>query len=212
MSRCLALLLCLALLVVPCASPVLAADAKDGKAAHHEPTPFDGALDLSIWTWLVFLLLFLILRKFAWGPMLEGLKKREETIHHAMNEAQLARAEAEKLRSQFQAEIAKANDQVRELLDEARRDAQHTKDEMLNQARAEIQSERDRLRREIDMTRDQALQDLWNRTAELATMVSSKAVRRQMTQDDHRRLVDEALAELRKAGTEWQKQAGGLRA
>ncbi len=174
--------------------------------------PFSGALDLTIWTWVVFVVLFLILRKYAWGPMLEGLKKREDHIHQAMHEAQNARQEAQKLREQFQVEMAKANDQVRELLDEARRDAQYTRDEMVNQARGEIQSERDRLRREIETTRDQALQEIWNRTAEVATMVSSKAIRRQLNQDDHRRLVDEALADLRKAGGDWQKQGGGLRA
>ncbi len=166
----------------------------------HEPSPFAGALDLTIWTWVVFLLLFFILKKYAWGPMLEGLRRREENIRLAMEEARLAREEAHKLREDLQARINRAHEEVREILDEARRDAQHTKEEMVNQARSEIQTERARLRREIEMTRDQALQELWNRTAELATQVSAKAIRRQLTTDDHRRLVDEAIADLRRAG------------
>jgi F-type H+-transporting ATPase subunit b len=86
---------------------------------------------------------------------------------------------------------------VRQLLDEGRRAAQRQHDEMMAQARAEIQGERDRLHREINMARDQALQQLWAQAADLATLVSSKAIRRHLTPDDHRRLVDEALAELR---------------
>lgn len=172
--------------------------------AYAEGGPFSGALDLTIWTWVVFLLLFFILKKYAWGPMLEGLKKREDNIHQAMQEAQHARTEAQQLRNQLQAEVSKAHETVREILDEARRDAQHTKDEMVNQARQAIQDERERTRREIEMMRDQAMQELWNRTAELATQISNKAIRRSLSVDDHRRLVDEALAGLGQAGKEYR--------
>jgi F0F1-type ATP synthase membrane subunit b/b' len=66
-------------------------------------------------------------------------------------------------------------------------------------ATADIQAERDRLRREMDVARDQAIKELWEQTATLATQVSSKAVRRQMNVDDHRRLVEDALVDLRQA-------------
>jgi F0F1-type ATP synthase membrane subunit b/b' len=67
---------------------------------------------------------------------------------------------------------------------------------MLNRARTEIQAERDRLRREIDLARDNALQDLWGQAARLATLVSAKAIRRHLTPADHERLVQEAVAEM----------------
>ena len=70
---------------------------------------------------------------------------------------------------------------------------------MIAKARAEIQAERERLRREIEMARDQALQELWKQAADLATMISAKAIRRQLSAEDHRRLVDEALTELQGA-------------
>src|SRR5262245_23687623 len=50
--------------------------------------------DTALWTIVVFLLLFLILKKLAWGPMLEGLQKREDNIQAALVEAKEARAEA----------------------------------------------------------------------------------------------------------------------
>src|SRR2546421_11962813 len=61
--------------------------------------------DLGLWTIVVFVLLFLILRKAAWGPMLEGLRKREESIRLAVEEAKLARAETEKIRADFKAQM-----------------------------------------------------------------------------------------------------------
>jgi F-type H+-transporting ATPase subunit b len=183
------------------AGPAVAADPPaGGKAtageAHGPKDMFGRSLDLAIWTWVVFLLLLFILGRYAWGPMLAGLKQREQTIHSALAEAHQAKDEAQKLRGQLQAEMNKAHDQVRTLLEEARRDAQHTTDEMVAKARTEISAERDRLRREIEMARDQALQQMWNQSANLATMISSKAIRRQLSAEDHRNLVDAALGEL----------------
>src|ERR1700722_13023408 len=61
-----------------------------------ESNIFKGFLDLSIWTIVVFLVLFFVLKKWAWGPMLEGLQKREQSIHSAMEEAKAAKEEAAK--------------------------------------------------------------------------------------------------------------------
>lgn len=165
---------------------------------------FGRALDLGIWTVVVFLLLFIILRKYAWGPILGGLQKREDNIHEALEQAQKAQRDAESLRAQHQQAMDRAQDEVRKILDQARHDAQHSTEEMITKARTEIQSERDRLRREIDIARDQALQQLWDRTAQLATLISSKVIRRELNASDHRRLVDEALGEFRQSSTPLQ--------
>ena len=167
--------------------------------------------DLGIWTLVVFVVLLLVLRRFAWGPMLEGLKRREQNIRQALEDAQRSREDAEKVRSQLQAEMSQAADKIRDMMDAARRDAQHMGDELISKARVEIQGERDRLRREIDTARDQALQQLWGHAAQLAAMISSKAVRRELNLDDHRRLVDEAIAELRDAGNSRQRQTASVR-
>ena len=182
-------------------------DASATKAGQHaesqeEPSIFGWALDLGIWTVVVFLLLLWVLSKFAWKPMLEGLQRREESIRSALDEAQRAREEAKTLQARFEAEMNRAQEKVREVLDEARRDAQNLRDEMVAKAKSEIQTERDRLRHEIEMARDQALQQLWNQTAQLATHISAKAIRRELNVEDHRRLVDEAIAELQEAGNE----------
>jgi F-type H+-transporting ATPase subunit b len=160
---------------------------------------FGKALDLAIWTLVVFLVLLWVLGKFAWKPMLQGLEQRESTIRSELEQAQHERQEAQALNERWKAEMAKAQDQVRALLDEARRNAQHAAEDLLNKAKADAQAERERGRREIALATDQALQQIAAQTANLAALVSSKALRREMTPDDHRRLVDEALAELNQA-------------
>jgi len=193
------LVLLLAVVVIAAApASLLAAEEHAGKKP--EPNIFDPRLDLTLWTILVFGVLLLVLWKFAWGPMLQGLQTREKLIHGAIEEAQRDRQEAERLRQEFQQQLDRAQEQVRGIMDEGRRTAQQTQEEMLTKARTEIQAERDRQRREIEIARDQALQELWNRTAQLATLISAKTLRRQISPDDQRRLVDEAMAELRETG------------
>ncbi len=152
--------------------------------------------DLGVYTLVIFGLLVLILGKFAWKPIMDGLQKREDAISAARNEAEKAREDAEKLLLEVKAQRARGNEEVVALLAEARRDAENYRETERSRAAADIQADRERLKREIDTARDQALKELWEKTVQLAALVSSKALGRQISPDDHRRLVDEALVEL----------------
>jgi len=157
MSRCWpAVRVILLALFVVAAAPSVAPAAEGGAASEL----FAPRLDLMIWTIVVFGVLLFVLKKFAWGPMLQGLQGREERIRGALDEAQTARDEAQKLRD-------------------------------------DLQAERDRSLREIDRDFEQKKQELWNQTAQLATLISAKALGRSINEADHRHLVDEALAEIR---------------
>jgi F-type H+-transporting ATPase subunit b len=181
-------------LVLVAATPALAPAAEDQAKKDIFLPP---RLDLTLWTIVVFGLLLLVLKRFAWKPMLAGLQGREARIRGALDEAQTARDEAQKIRADYQAEMSKAQEKIREMMDEARREGQQNKDRMVAEARAEIQSEKDRARGEIQTEREQAVQELWNQTAQLATLVSAKVIGRSLNADDHRNLVNEAVAELR---------------
>lgn len=185
------------------ASPALAADdhGAGGKVKHVgvEQGLFKGAIEVSLWTILVFLILLTVLRKYAWTPIAEGLDKREQSIAHDKQEAVKAKQEAEALRAQLAAEMAKVNDQIRIMMDKARADAAQTTAEELARGKLELAAERDRMRRELQISTDDALHQMWDQSARLATMISSKAIHKQLNYDDHRVLVGEALAEFRQA-------------
>jgi F-type H+-transporting ATPase subunit b len=198
-SRFLVLIL---LFVLASAAPArAAAEAESHTATKAEPDIFEPRLDLTVWTIVVFVLFLLVLRRFAWKPMLEGLRGRESRVRGALDEAHLAREAAHKLREQLQAEIASIHDKLRELMDEARRDSQHARDQMVAEGKADIQAERDRAHRELEMAREQAVQELWGQAAQLATLVSARVIGRSLGAADHRGLVDQAVTELRGAPT-----------
>ncbi|WP_232056209.1 F0F1 ATP synthase subunit B [Tuwongella immobilis] len=184
------------------ASELLASEPASANAAA-EKNPFDflklERWDLGLWTLVVFGLLMVILGRFAWKPIMEGLDKREQTLASTWEEAEKAKSEAQAIRAQLQQELADANAQIRAMLEEARRDADTLRTSARSEGAAEAKAELDRARREIETARDQALQELWASSVQLASMISSKAIRRELTADDHRRLFDEALSEIQAA-------------
>ena len=153
--------------------------------------------DLGIYTLLIFGLLFLILAKFAWGPFNEGLAKREATIREARDEALKAKSDAEKVQNELKAEFAAASDKIRAMMDEARKDADVLRAKEREVGVKEAAAERDRAKREIEVAKDQALQEIYQKSVEVAALISSKAIRRNMTAADHSRLIDEALSDLK---------------
>jgi F-type H+-transporting ATPase subunit b len=180
------------------------------EAAKHEAGKakaniWEGWLDLSIWTIVVFLVLFFVLKRYAWGPMLEGLENREKRIHGELEQAQKANVEAQALRGEFEKKINEAQQQVRDLIDRARKDGEQLKVEMVSQATAQIQAEKDRARRELQLEKEQALVELYQRSTQLAALMSTKAIRRQLNIDDQHRLVEEALNDLGVAANERQR-------
>lgn len=152
--------------------------------------------DLTIYTLAVFLLLFIVLYVFAWPNISAGLQKREEMLSAVKDAAEKAKREAEEVHAKLQAEFATANDKVRAMLEEARRDADALRAKERETGQREAATERDRAKREIEAAKDAAVQEIYHNAVELATLLSTKTVKKNLSADDHRALVDEALAEL----------------
>lgn len=153
----------------------------------------------SIVTLIVFGALLAVLYTFAWGPILQGLKARESAQFAAVEESKRARDEAVALRSQVQAELAKAADQVRALLDEARKDADALRVSEREAGVKDAAAERERAKREIEVAKDTALDEIYRTAVDLATTMSARTLGRQISADDHRKLLDESLAELKQS-------------
>ena len=148
---------------------------------------------LIIWTVITFIILLIVLRKVAWGPILTTLEQREHTIRHALEEAQRARQEGEQLLVQHQQMLADANREVLRLLDQGREEAERLRISMTEQAREEAQRLTEAARREIVRERQLAMQELKKTTADLTLAAAGRLLNTAMTSEDHRRLVTEFL-------------------
>lgn len=186
-------------LAVLLAAPAVCLSTEEGHGGGEAKSVLSPDLINSAVTLVVFLSLLAILYKFAWGPILKGLAAREGAIFAARDEAVKVKHEAEDLRAKLAAEYASANDKIRGLMDEARRDAESLRAAERAAGQKEASDERDRAKRDIESAKDAALQEIYQRSIQLASLMSAKAIRREMTPADHSRLLDESLAEL-KAG------------
>jgi F-type H+-transporting ATPase subunit b len=155
--------------------------------------------DLAIFSLIIFLLLLAILGKFAWGPLMEALQQREKSVAEHIAAAQASNEEARRLLAEYERKLASAQSEVQAILDEARRDAAHTTQEMLAKARTEAQAERDRALREINTAKDGALKELAERSADLAVDLAGRIVRQQLSAADHARLIEDAMSGFRQA-------------
>ena len=181
--------------------PASEASHAGGGSAHSAAVrPEDKVLDfspeLSVATAIVFLGLLVLLSKFAWGPLAKALDERERYQEETLQKAEQARAESERMLAEHRELMARANDQVRSLLDEARRNAETTGNAIVTRAQTEADSARQRAEREIGQARDQALVDIWSKTADLAVDVAGKVLAREIRPEEHRRLVEAAMHDL----------------
>jgi F-type H+-transporting ATPase subunit b len=171
-----------------------------------ERNPVVPEADLGIWALVIFVGLLLILRKFAWGPMVEGLQKREQSIRSAVDEAKSAREETETLRIKFKKEMDEAFAKIPLMMEEARRNAEKMAQELRTKAEADILADRERLRREIEMAKDQLIQDMFNQTAQMATLIASNVLARSLTPEDHQRMLNVAMDELKTSGSRFRQE------
>jgi F-type H+-transporting ATPase subunit b len=167
-----------------------------GEGEHGAPNPLAFDPDLAIATAVIFLVLLLVLAKYAWKPISEALEHREHTIAENIASAERVASDAKVMLADYERKLAGAADEVRAMLEEARRDAEATKQEIVSEARVAAKAEQDRAMREIGTAKDAALKELAERSADLAVELAGKFIRTKLTKDDHAALVNDALGKF----------------
>ncbi|HEY3967856.1 MAG TPA: F0F1 ATP synthase subunit B [Planctomycetaceae bacterium] len=172
-------------------------DPLQGEASAQAPGPMTATsqdVDLAVWTLITFVVFVLVLKKLAWVPIIEGLDKRESSVFDNIAAAESSRIKAEKMLAEHAARLDKVQDEVREILAEAKRGAEHTKTEIIAAAQQEAEAARQRAVQDIDRARDQALDDLFGHMAKVVGEATEQVLGRTMTGADNERLIDEALS------------------
>lgn len=152
--------------------------------------------DLAIWSFVTFLVFLFVLKQMAWGPLGKALAEREAKISGDLAAAESNRVKAEALLRDYETKVAKAQEEVKAILAEARRDAEHTKQEIVATAQREAEALRERATGDIERAKDGALSELFDFVANNVTQATEKVLQRSLTGDDQERLVREALADL----------------
>jgi F-type H+-transporting ATPase subunit b len=195
------LVLCWALAAWSAAAlPALAAGADSAERAAPEINPMAWSSDLAVWTAVVFLLVLLILWRFAWKPIASGLDKREQRIHDEIVSAEKAHADAQQLLADYQKRLAETGEEVRKMLEAARRESEHQGQQIVAEARAAAEAEKQRGLNEIQRATAGALKELADRSATLAVDLAGQIVGARLDQASHAQLIERAVADFVRSG------------
>lgn len=170
------------------------------EVAKHETEPSGSPIewnkDLALWSLVTFVIFLLVLKKLAWSPLITALDQRESRVRHDIAEAESARLKAEQMLAEHVKKMSKVQEEVREILAEARRDAEHVKQNLLSEAQKEADASKQRALSEIGRARDAALKDLFDVMAAQVASATEHVLGRSVTGADQDRLIQEALAQF----------------
>lgn len=153
---------------------------------------------LIFWEIVSFGILLWVLYKYAFPPILETLETRERKIRESLEQAERLRVEAERRMQEYEAKLTVASRDAEAVLIQAKERAQRLLDENEQRLVAEAERVKADAAREIDQERRKAIQEIRSQATDLALLVAEKVVERSLTDADHRRLADEALAAVAK--------------
>lgn len=151
---------------------------------------------LMIWTLVVFVISMYVLSKLAWPRIAAALDKRQQAIEESIDTAERTRTEAERLLEEYRERLAEARGQADEIVARARKTAEHNESESIAEAKRKREEMMAQTRRDIEQETRRAIQEIRAEVADLTVMATEKVTRKTLTNDDQKRLVEEALSEL----------------
>jgi F-type H+-transporting ATPase subunit b len=168
-----------------------AVPASEGGPAATEQGIFNGSFAEAVWTVLAFVVLLIVLGKFAWKPMLKALKDREEHIKQQIESAETARKLAEEMREDIEQRRL-------QILQEAADRAQKHEQELIEAAHRKVSEIRHKATKDIEKARAAAEDRLWEQAGDIMLLLGEKVLGRTIADEDNQQLIHDAIDELKR--------------
>jgi F-type H+-transporting ATPase subunit b len=192
------------------ASALPAAPAAAQEAAEQTPGLMSPNPGLMIWTLVIFVLLFLVLKRFAFPPIIDAVAAREKALEDAIEGAKRDRDAAARMLAEQQAALDASRGEAQQMLAQARAAGEKMRADMVEQTKLQQAELLERARRDIDAERLRAIADLRREAVDLALAGASKVIGRNLDEAGNRRLVEEFLATVPPSAAAVGRAPGGL--
>jgi F-type H+-transporting ATPase subunit b len=153
---------------------------------------------LQFWALATFVILLVLLAKFAFKPIAQALDRRSETIKKSIDEAEKQRVEAKKLMEDYQRQLAEARAEANKIIEEARGLGENVRKEVVEKANAEASALLQRSQEEIQRQKEKGVQELKDTVASLSVQIASKVIEKEVNEATHRQLVENLIKDLSK--------------
>jgi len=151
---------------------------------------------LFIWTILTFVVLLVLLGKFAWKPLLAALDRRHEMIKDSLDDARMAQQELERLQQESKQIISGARVEAQSILANTRSEAEKLKGEMRQKAKEEADSIVRNAEKRIQVETEKAISEIRGEVVELSLLVASKLMEKNLSKEDNQSLIEESLKQI----------------
>jgi len=193
-SRVIQILSVLILSLLLSTSQLLASDAAGGA----KKGLLDPDMETFIYTVVVFVLAFLVLKKKAWGPIAIALDERDAKIRESLEAADRMRVEQQAFQAEQEKVLAAARKEASAIVAEGKRDAEVVRDQVVADARSQAEDIKTKVLSEIDQAKEKAVDEINTRAIDLSISISEKLIGHSVTGEDHERIARETISEYEK--------------
>jgi F-type H+-transporting ATPase subunit b len=151
---------------------------------------------LMFWTLIIFIVLMVVLSKFAFKPMLAAVEAREKALQDAIDAAKRDREESERVLAEHRAQLEKARGEAQKLIADGRATAEKLRNDLIEQTRAQQQEMMERARRDIENEKKNAIASLRREAVDLAIAGAGKVLERNLDSESNRKLVEGYLSSV----------------
>ena len=151
---------------------------------------------LFLWTILTFLVLLVLLAKFAWKPLLALLDRREEMIRQSLDDAEKAKHELQRLQQESKEILSKARVEAQSILAKSRSEAEKLKGELRQEAKVQADSILRDAEKQIQVEMEKAIVGIKNEVVDLSLLVASKLIKKNLSKEDNQSLIEESLKQV----------------
>jgi len=152
-------------------------------------------LGLMLWTLIAFGITYYVLSKLAFPRIATALDKRRRAIDESIDSAMRTKQEADELLAEYRARLKEAREQADDIVARSRRSAESMQDESKAEAKRYREELMESTRRDIETETRRSLDQIRKEVADLTVLATEKVTRKSLDDDDHRRLIEEALSE-----------------
>ncbi len=153
-----------------------------------------------LWTIVTFLALVVLLKRYAWGPLLTAIADREARLKSDADAAEAARAEAQRIKDELSGRLASVEARRQEVLDQAARDGEAVLSRFKETAQKESQELRDKTLAELAREKERLVRELRRETAELSVLAAEKLLRKSVDPAVEKKVLDEFLRDVEARG------------
>ncbi len=166
---------------------------------HHEANWLDSWIipnpGIFLWTLVTFLIVLIILKAKAWGPLIAALDKRESDIRESLNAAKKAREDTENITKDYEKMVQKAKKESAEIISASREAGEKVKAEIITDAKSNAKKIMADNLNQIEREKDKVIGEIRQQVVELSVMAAEKIIEKSLEEDDHHKIIQETIKE-----------------